>query len=195
MMKHRMRIFERLKTENPKLFKTFIFLIKLLILSVPLYLVITFNIDLSFLQILTAQHSAIIMKILGMDVDVDNTIVTITNENKEPFTFIISRDSTGWKSMLFLFALIFSVPDIAMKKRLIGVFIGWLIVWIGNIGRVAVIVMTERYYGFEMAMIVHDYLWRFGLITIVLLVWIAWWKLSEKIKISSTNNKVWMKKR
>jgi exosortase/archaeosortase family protein len=168
----------RLKKET-RLFTTFAFLIKLLLLSIPLYIIISFNLDLSLLQVAAASQSNFILGLMGLDVIQDGAVLSVGDVAGEPFTFIISRDSTGWKSMLFLFALIFSVPAVRFRRRIIGLLAGEPLIWLGNLGRVTAIVLAERSYGFQTAMIVHDWLWRFGLIALVLGIWLVWWKVSR----------------
>ena len=100
----------------------------------------------------------------------------------QPFIFMINEDCTGWKSMLFLFALIFSVPGIALKKRLFGLVIGIPLIWIGNIARIVGVVLAQESYGVQTALIIHDYLWQLGLIAIVIIIWVVWLSWARKQK-------------
>jgi len=157
------------------------FLIRLLILSIPLYLVLILAIDLSPLQHVVASHSASLLKALGYNVFQEGyriLVGTIPNH----FYFLINEDCTGWKSMLFLFALIFAVPRIAMKKRILGLVIGLPIVWVGNLMRVLGVVLAERAWGVDFALTLHDYGYRLGLIALVLIIWVVWLKLSRREK-------------
>ena len=76
--------------------------------------------------------------------------------------------------MLFLFALIFAVPAISLRKRILGLIIGIPIIWLGNLGRVAGVVLAQGAWGREGAMLIHDWLFQAGLVTLVLGIWLAW---------------------
>ena len=157
------------------------FLIRLLILSIPLYLVLMLAVDLSPLQHTVATHSASLLKALGYNVFQDGYYI-IVGTIQNPFYFMINEDCTGWKSMLFLFALIFAVPRIAMKKRILGLVIGLPIVWVGNLMGVLGVVMAEAAWGLDFALVLHDYGYRLGLVALVLIIWVVWLKLSRKEK-------------
>ncbi len=172
----------RFNQEQQKLWHTLTFLVRLIVLSIPLYLIISLGINLYPLQYAVATNSHQILKFTGFHVMQDGASLTVGSESelKQPFSFTISEDSTAWKSMLFFFALVFAVPAIHTKKRLLGLLIGIPLVWIGNLIRVWGIVMVERGYGIQAALIAHDYLWRFGLIALVLVLWVFWLKFSKK---------------
>ncbi len=155
------------------------FLIRLIILSIPLYLVLILAVDLAPLQEVVATHSASLLRLLGKEVLRDGYHILV-GSGPGAFQFMINADCTGWKSMLFLFALMFAVPGIAMKKRLAGLVIGIPVIWIGNLARIIGVVAAEAAWGLDMAMAIHDYGYRLGLVALVLAVWIAWLKLSRR---------------
>ncbi|MBU0530599.1 MAG: exosortase/archaeosortase family protein [Candidatus Aenigmatarchaeota archaeon] len=167
---------------NKQLHKTMIFFWRLVLLSIPLYIVLTLAINLGFMQNIVATQSLWMFSLTGFTVAQDGPALTVglENEAQQPFSFAISEDSTGWKSMLFMFALIFAVPDVHNKKRLLGLlFIP--VVWAGNLLRIWAIVMIERSYGFQAAMVAHDYLWRIGLLVLVIGLWLIWLKYVKPI--------------
>ena len=98
----------KLSDRDKKLWKMLQFFVRLIILSVPLYLVIYLAIDLTVLQNWFAGMSAAILSAFGWSVSVNGSVVSITAPAQ--FTFLIDPDCTAWKSILFLFALIFAVP-------------------------------------------------------------------------------------
>ncbi len=175
--------FKKLKIEMTKsqkrLWGVLEFLIRLLILSIPLYLILVLAVDLSPMQHTVASHSAYLLKALGYNVFQDGYYI-IVGTVQDNFYFMINEDCTGWKSMLFLFALIFAVPRIAMKKRLLGLIIGIPIVWVGNLMRVLGVVMAEAAWGLDFALALHDYGYRLGLVALVLIIWVVWLNLSRK---------------
>jgi exosortase/archaeosortase family protein len=172
------RKIKKLNKSQLRMLKTFEFLVRLLLLSIPLYLIIGFGMSSNLLKPLQASvagQSGWVLEQMGYRILYDDVFITAYSDyGKEPFNFMINEDCTGWKSMLFLFALMFAVPAITMRKRLIGLVIGVIVIWIGNIARVVGVVLAERAYGVEVALLVHDYLWQVGLICLVLVIWLVW---------------------
>lgn len=166
--------------DEERLKSTLYFLVRLLVLSIPLYIVVLFQLDLTPLQNAVAGQSQYLLQLLGFGVTREGPLISAVWGSGEPFKFLISPDSTGWKSLLFLSALVLAVPGIRWRKRLWGLVIGLPLVWAGNLVRVLAIVLVERDWGIEAAMAVHDYLWRFGLMALVLGIWLVWLKLADE---------------
>ena len=161
--------------DQQRLYPAFHFFLRLVVLSLPLYLTILLSLSLYPLQYATAAQSAWALRGLGYLVTQDGAeLATALPGDQAAFHFFISEDSTAWKSFLFLFALLFAVPGIAWRKRLIGLAVGLPYLWLGNLSRVLAIVAVERSYGLQAALFTHDYLWRFGLISLVLAAWAVW---------------------
>lgn len=168
----------KLDRGQQRLFGAFEFLARLLVLSIPLYLIIGIGLSgilLRPLQASVAGQSGWVLEHVGFRILYSDVYITsYSSPGAEPFNFMINEDCTGWKSMLFLFALMFAVPGIALRKRLWGLVFGVPAIWIGNIARVVGVVFAERAYGVEAALLVHDYLWQIGLIALVLGIWLVW---------------------
>ena len=180
------KITEKMKRINmtsgqKKLWHVLEFLIRLIILSIPLYLVILLAIDLTPLQNAVAGQTAQVLRYMGYEV-LHQGYQIIIGPVQNHFYFMINQDCTGWKSMLFLFALIFAVPRIDWKKKVLGLVIGIPIIWIGNLTRVIGVVLAERSWGVDIALSLHDYGYMIGLVILVLIIWIIWLKLSTKKK-------------
>lgn len=159
---------------DPRLMATFAFLVRLIALSAPLYLVLLF-VDLFPLQLAVASASAALLHGLGYGVIQDGALMAVGD-----FSFFISPDSTGWKSMLFLAALVIAVPRVPWARRALGLAVGVPLIVAGNLGRVLAIVAVEGSYGLEAALFTHDVLWRFGLVALVLGIWGVWfWRARE----------------
>ena len=168
----------KLDRRQKRIYLTILFLLRLIVLSIPLYFALAFA-DLYVLQMAVASQTHYILGLLGYPVTQDE--FTLHVSSNEPFTFFISEDSTGWKSMLFFFALVVAVPDmgkrkIRLGKRAIALAIGLPIIWLGNLARVTGIVLVQQGYGFEAAMFFHDYVYRVGLVALVLVLWAIWLK-------------------
>lgn len=170
------RFLKNLTPEQERLRDTLEFFVRLMILALPLYGIIFF-VNLFPLQALVAGHSFILLEGMGLAPTIQGAGIQVGD-----FPFFISKDSTGWKSMLFLGALILAVPGIRWRKRWLGLLIGIPLIYVGNLGRVIAIVLAEQAWGFEAAILIHDWLWRFGLIALVMGIWLAWfyWTRSRR---------------
>ncbi len=167
----------KLTEQQQKLFDTLLFLAKLLVFAVPLYIVMSLEGLLFPLQELVTQNVRFVLQALGFSVSGEGFLV-IAND----IIFFISEDCTGWKSMLFLAALVFAVPKVPMKKRLIGLATGLPVIYIGNLLRILLVVSAWHSYGFAFALMIHNYFWQAGLIALVLVLWLSWLVWTGKIK-------------
>lgn len=149
------------------------FLARLAALSVPLYMIIALAIDLSALQLAVAGNSAWLLGVMGNQVSQEGVLVGVGTLEGAGFSFTISPDCTGWKSMLFLFGLIFAVPAVACKRRLLGLAAGIPVLWGVNLLRIVSAVYAQQAWGIEAAMVLHDVWWQLGLAAAVLAVWYA----------------------
>ena len=154
--------------KNQKMADIFVFLLRLMFLAVRFYLLMGFA-DLYFLQVITATNSLWLFQAMGMQAAQNGAQMAVNG-----FEFFISRDSTAWKSLLFMAALILAVPKASGRKRLIGIAVGIPSIWFANIGRGVAIVLVQQAYGVKAAMFTHDVLWSFGLIAVVLIYWLIW---------------------
>lgn len=160
---------------NKRLEETLFFLLRLLLLSLPLYLILSFGTGLGWLQVAVADQSNFILTLMGFEVKQELSMLSVSGKDGgEPFVFVISPDSTAWKSMLFLWALMFAVPKVKMRYRAIGTAIGVAALWIFNLARVVSIVLAEATWGLETALFIHDVLWQIGLTAAVLIIWMIW---------------------
>lgn len=164
----------RLTKKQKMMWKTTQFLIRLTLFSTPLYVILWLNPSMTPVQNVVADHAAWLLNLLGFEVMRDNLILGVGTEN--PFLFYIGPDCIGWKSMLCFIALIFATLDARMKKRIMGIVIGIPIIYLGNLFRIMIVVLIERNFGLEAAMVFHDWLWQAGLITLVIMLWLIWLK-------------------
>jgi exosortase/archaeosortase family protein len=167
----------RFAGDQQRLWETLLFLVKVIALSVPLYLIIIFSISLAPLQALDASVSSAILRAMGYTVQQDGAHLSM--HAQKALSFYLSEDCTVWKSALFLFALIFAVPAVGMGKRLAGLAAGIPILWLGNQARIIGVVMTQQATNVQFAMFTHDYFWRVFLVGLVLGMWLAWMRPPE----------------
>jgi exosortase/archaeosortase family protein len=148
-------------------------LVRLLILSIPLYVILSFPGILYFAQVITATLTSFLLNALDIFTLQEGAMLTIVDPN-QPFRFIISEDCTGWKSIIFLFALIFAVKGPKLKYRLQGLGLGALAILTANMFRILGTVFAERAWGMSTALLVHDWLFRLGLVILVIALWVSW---------------------
>lgn len=169
---------EKLTPGQKSLWRTFLFLIRLLILSIPLYMILSLPGLLLPLQSLVTHNSVSLLS-LSYPVSYENVLIEIQSPGNE-FQFVVSEDCTGWKSMLFLFALIFATLGVSLRKRLLGLVIGIPVIYLGNLFRILLIVLIQQNWGAPAAELFHVYFWSLGLIALVLLAWGLWlWRVGR----------------
>jgi exosortase/archaeosortase family protein len=167
-----------LSSGQRKLFETLLFLIKLLVFAIPLYIILIFQGVLLPLQEFVSFNVYHILKFTGLEVVKNGVLLTANG-----FAFFISEDCTGWKSMLLLAALVFAVPGVRMKKRVLGLAIGIPVIYVGNLSRILIMVSVSLNYGQEFASVIHDFFWQIGLVSLVLILWVSWLIWVGKVKI------------
>lgn len=174
----------KLNKGQKRLWKTLVFLLKLIALSIPLYIIIMYA-DLTLMQNAVAWHANAILNFMGFNSVQDGTFVSTIIGDHE-FGYFISEDCTAWKSMLFASALVIATPAITWRRRGYGILFALPVIWMGNQARVIAVVLTENIYGLGFAMLLHDYLWRVGLIALVLFTWLFWYYI---INITDKNKR------
>ena len=172
------KIQEAVGMKNSRLFETQIFLTKLLVLSVPLYLVLWLGIDMGFLQEITASSVVSGLEILGISCERAGFEI-----NSNGFLFHISKDCTGWKGMMFLFSLILATKS-SWRKKLIGLGTTLPAFFSFNMLRIIFMVwIGVNYQG--MFELLHDFVWQFSMVAVVVFLWLIW----SGLKINSSGSK------
>ena len=169
----------RLTRGQARLWNTLQFVVRFLILSIPLYLILWFNPDMTVIQGVVADHAALTLRALSFPVSTDNLVLSVGYG--KPFLVYIGPDCIGWKSALCFIALVLATLGVSMRKRALGIAAGIPVIYLGNLGRIVVVVLVERSYGLDAAIVFHDWLWQAGLIALVLVSWLVWLK-SEAIR-------------
>ena len=155
--------------KEKKLKETLIFLAKLIIFSIPLYIVIWFNISFNPIQDFLTYHVFHFLRFFNVQVSRDGFNLIFQN-----FSIVINKDCIGWKGMLFFLALVLSTKS-TWKKRLVGLLVGIPAVFSVNVLRIIFMIWV----GFNipgMFSIFHDILWQGSMIFLVLVLWLMWWK-------------------
>ena len=161
---------DKLKKKRLKLLK---FLIKFNIFAIPLYIIIISGLTWPFLMDLTENISFFILRIIEVDATLDNNFITVPVINGN-FAATVSWDSTGWKSMLAFFALVFAT-EFSIKKKMFGLLL-IPIIYLINILRIVFMFFFVSKYDVAYYNLLHETLWSWGLIISILVLWVVWMK-------------------
>jgi len=156
------------------------FVITLNILSIPLFIIITFGLELSLLKNFEALVTFFILKIMGVNAYVVENVLFVYDKIYE-----VSWDSTGWKSLYTFFALVVSTP-IFFKRKIIPLIIGLLSIFLFNIVRIVTTIYLSSK-GILPFDLLHLSLWRWGLIGFLLSIWFIF-LYTQKNNIGETKN-------
>jgi len=167
------------KLRRKKLIEVARFILIFNLLAMPMYLVLYFNLSFdplrSFLAFLTAKF----LTVFGINAVQENYFVDVLTNN-QLLKIDISFDSTGWKTLYALFALVIATPKRSMKNKLKFLAIGLPVLFALNFLRIATTILVAVVFGFKYFEVVHIFLWREGLIAAVVLIWYLW--LRQKVK-------------
>lgn len=175
--------------ERKILIQIAVFLIFFNLLSIPLWIIIYFDITFPRAQTLLAiflEHSLNFLKIETKR----EGFVLFLADPKLP-QIIIDADCIGWKSSWMFVALILATPakikgkiklrNIKFPKtKFKALLIGVPILFIINFLRILTTILIGRYFGINYFELAHTFLWREGLVFAVILIWLLWLR-KEKI--------------
>ncbi len=172
-MKKVVRIFKWDLTEK-ELKRILLFLVKLNLLLIPLYLIILAGFQLAFLKDVTKDAVLGMLQAGGIGAYETGNFIVVPVEGGE-FAGTVDWDCTGWKSMFALFALVFAT-DFAIRKKLLGLLFLPL-VYAVNLVRIWFMFYYVHVYGTAHYSVIHATIWSWGLIAAILLFWVAWMRL------------------
>lgn len=158
---------EKAEEENPRLWKTSVFMLKLLAVGLVFRAVLFFNPDTLFFQRQLAALTQQILQLGGYSFDLQGALLV-----GSPNSYLITRDCLGWKSMAAFIGLIFaSSSEWRNEFGIIAAGVAGLALI--NLGRVVTtIVLSEA--GIISFEIIHTFLWRWGMTALVLVFWYSW---------------------
>lgn len=160
-----------------KLWNALVFILRFLSLAIPFHIILWTNFDAYPLQVFVAKAVSYLLALSGANVvQADNFIYL-----KAPslWTIEIIKDCVGWKSFLAFAGLVFAVRGIKIKKRLLGVACGALVIFSGNILRIYTSLYASTIFGIDKFTMIHDVLWQGGMMALILGAWIVWLRLSS----------------
>ena len=167
-----------------KLNHVIVFLVTFNLLAIPLYIALYTNFSFEPLKELNAKMVSATLEIFGYNAYTSKSSVNLIVDNI-PQKIDISWDSTGWKSMYALTALILSTPISRISRKIKFAAIGVAIVFFINYLRILTTILISANFGFNLFDIVHTVLWREGLILIIIGLWFVWLRM-EKYNIGKT---------
>ena len=149
-----------------------IFLVRFNLFSIPLYAVILAGFQSGFLMDITSNIVVALLSSTGIETTMHGNIIAVPVKDGN-FGAFVSWDSTGWKSMLAMFALIFATA-FPLRKKLMGLAL-IPVVYAVNILRIwfMFFISTVDTNYFALA---HLTIWSWGLIFTVLALWVLWMK-------------------
>jgi len=170
----------KLKIDKKQLKTVAWFLIKFNLLAIPMYLILYFNVSMQPLQLFFAQALANGLNSLGYKTYFIESpistipLISISGTNAQPI--YVSTDSTGWKSLYALTALVLATPNKKTKKRVKFLAIALPSIFIINYLRMLTTILICLRFGFKYFDFVHGFLWSWGLISAILVLWFMWLK-------------------
>ncbi|MBI2542709.1 MAG: exosortase/archaeosortase family protein [Candidatus Aenigmarchaeota archaeon] len=165
-----------------------IFLVVFNILAVPLYVALYTDFSIGAVQELNAKLLYGTLKALGYQVETKDAMVYLISDGTPRF-IEISWDSTGWKSMYAVAALIIATPISVMSRKVRFIALGILSMFVLNYFRITTTVLISAVYGFQAFDLVHTILWREALIVSVVAFWVIWLAM-EKYNIGKIQIKI-----
>jgi len=157
------------------------FLIKFNLLAIPLYILMAQEVNLGALQEATAWISFAFLRTMGYTVLLNGNIIQFEGANLTS-NIIIENDCTGWKSIYAFISLMLASP--VKKKDTESLLKGVFFIYSMNIVRIISTISLSNYLGLEYLDTIHSFLWRFSMISIVLVTWLTWMRgkkiLSDK---------------
>ncbi|MEM5853502.1 MAG: exosortase/archaeosortase family protein [Candidatus Aenigmatarchaeota archaeon] len=165
--------------KKDELLQILLFFVKLNLLAIPLYILLYINFSYEPLQHLVTFLSYKILRAVGFELAMDKTRLIFAKGFELNFVDI-DMDCTGWKSLYALIALTLATPSMSWKKKSIFLSISLPSIFFFNIFRIVLCVYLS-FLKPGLFYLIHDFLWKFGLITAVLASWAFWLKYEKRI--------------
>ena len=157
-----------------RLWNVLVFLSRFTVLALPFHLILWTNFDAYFLQVIVAKGVFYLLSFSGVLVTQADNFLYV----QAPFLWAVEiiKDCVGWKSFLAFSGLVFAVRAASVKTRIMGLVAGACVIFFGNIIRIYTSVYAGLIFGTETFPLIHDVLWQWGLMMIVLVAWLCWMK-------------------
>lgn len=152
------------------------FLLVFNLLAIPMYAILLSNATFAPLQSLLAAMTAYALKSQGLSAAASGAFVSVLDAQNVVRNVEISFDSTGWKSLYALAALVIATPiyDFHFRSKLKFLAVGLPGIFALNFLRIWSTVWYSAVFGWQNFDVIHIFLWREGLIAVVVLFWFFW---------------------
>lgn len=163
-----------LKKQLRKQFKlSIIFLVQLFLFISLFFFLDHLNLKFDSLQKIVAKISYNALKNLKYNVNLENFTIIALHKNTL-LQFEISPDSTGWKGIFLISALVLSTPAISFRRKTKHLIFFLPIVFLINLFRIISTILIGLNFGLKAFDFWHSVLWSYGFLGIVIALWSVW---------------------
>ena len=160
-----------MKEKTVKVLKSALwFLVKLNVLAVPLYLIVTFGYSVPQLQDIWAAALDQSLRSLGYETAIHGNVIGVKSGDTI-HQIDLSWDSTGWKSLYALTALVFASGVATLSGKLRFLAFGLPTIAFMNLLRVVTTIVFSLEFGFQWFDFVHGFLWGAVMVVFVVGMW------------------------
>jgi exosortase/archaeosortase family protein len=152
------------------------FTTRLVLFSIPFFFLVVSGYQIPILMETSHNSALFLIESTGIPATVSENLIIIPTEGGEWAAFV-SWDSSGWKSILVLFALIMAT-NVAIKKKLYGLLLIPVLYGI-NIIRIWFMFWLVHTQGLTYYDFLHATLWSWGMIIALLALWLVWKRWTE----------------
>ncbi|RLG13509.1 MAG: hypothetical protein DRN71_04685 [Candidatus Nanohalarchaeota archaeon] len=178
----------RFSSGQKKLWDILVFLVRFLILAIPLHVLLWLNFDAHVLQVATVSSVAFLLSLAGVPYEVVDVFLLV-DCNSFVWTIEIIKDCVGWKSFMAVSGLMFAVRKVALSRRMIGVLAALPLIYAGNVFRIFTSIYLSIVFGYEWFDFIHSVLWQGGLIALVIVIWWVWLEKVADVGGENQNSK------
>lgn len=172
-----------MRVNNSKLYELFIFMLKFTILGIPLLWTFYYPVNFYELELFQANAVVSMLKISGLNVVLGDTL-SPESFMKVPLISVeglntdvgIDMACTGYRSFYAFLALVISSPRVKWKRKGHVLLTGFVIVGLVNILRIFTTILLGLAFGEVFFEIIHTFLWRYGMLALVIFLWYVWLK-------------------
>ena len=161
---------KKLTDKQKRLFNILLFLAKFFLLSFVLHFFIWLNIDIYRIELLVANIIGFFFTMFGIAISRADTLF-IFSDSSGTLVAQITRDCVAWKSILAFICLIFATNEGTSIRKIYAMVTGSIIIFIANIVRLTTTFALVESYGIIYFNLIHNFLWQFGMIFIIIYLW------------------------
>jgi len=173
---------KKFSAQRTKLMQVAQFFLVFNLLALPMYFVLLTDATFSPLQEFLATLTANALQLQKISATSSGSFITIIDAGNTLRNVQISFDSTGWKSLYALVALVAATPLPSLQRKVRFLAVALPAVFLLNFLRVWSTLWYSYAYGWQNFDVIHTLLWREGLIAAVLLFWFFWLRDAVKLK-------------